>query len=103
MLWRKKRSLNDFDEEIKSHLAIEADQLRESAARQADSEGQARRAFGNTTSFKEVFYERSRWMPWDRFSTDFRHALRLCSRRKAFSAVVILTLAVGIGATLAIF
>jgi predicted permease len=103
MFWRKKRSLNDFDDEIKSHLAMEADQLRESAARQADSEGQARRAFGNTASFKEVFYERSRWMPWDRFSTDMRHALRLCSRRKAFSAVVILTLAVGIGATLAIF
>jgi putative ABC transport system permease protein len=103
MFWRKKRSLSDLDDEIKSHLALEADQLRDSARPHFDSEGAARRAFGNTTSLKEAFYENGRWLLCDRLSRDVRHALRLCWRRPAFSAVVVSTFAVGIGATLAIF
>src|ERR1700735_5725551 len=103
MFWRKKRSLSDLDDEIKSHLALEADQLRETADPHFDTEGAARRAFGNRTSLKEAFYENDRWLFWDRLSRDVRHALRVCWRRPGFSAVVVATLAVGIGATLAIF
>lgn len=103
MFWRKKRPLSDFEDEIESHLALEADALSENGAPRIDHHNAARRAFGNITSVKEAFYERGRWMLWDRFSRDVRHALRLCWRRPAFSAVVVLTLAVGIGATLAIF
>src|SRR2546423_8395971 len=101
MFWHKKRLPSDIDDEIQSHLALEADQLRERGV--PDNQGTARRTFGNITSLKEAFYERGRWMLWDRLSRDIRHALRLFWRRPAFSAVVVLTLAVGIGATLSIF
>lgn len=103
MFWRKKRPLGDLEEEINAHLAIEAGQLRETAGPHVDTEAAARRAFGNTTIVKEAFYENSHWMFRETFSRNMRHALLLSLRRPAFSAVVVSTLAVGIGATLAIF
>jgi predicted permease len=103
MFWRKKRSLDDFDDEIRAHLAIEADELRGRAGHSVDTEGEARRLFGNSTAIKEAFYEYRRLRLWDQLSRDTRHALRLFWRRPAFSAVVTLTLSIGIGATLAIF
>ena len=53
MFWRKKRSLDDFKEEIASHLAHEADQIRDTGC-SADPESAARRAFGNVTAVQEA-------------------------------------------------
>jgi predicted permease len=103
MFWRKKRSLDDFDEEIRAHLAIEADELRGQAGHPVDAEAKARKRFGNITAIKEAFYEHGRQRLWDQLARDTRHAVRLFWRRPAFSAVVSLTLSIGIGATLAIF
>jgi predicted permease len=102
MFWRK-RSLDDFDDEIRAHLAIEADELRARAEPLHDVEAEARRAFGNTTAIKEAVYEYGRLRLLDEASRDIRFALRLFWRRPAFSAAVTLTLAIGIGSTLAIF
>jgi predicted permease len=103
MFWRRKRSSNDFAEEIQSHLAHEADELQESSEARTDAEAAAHRAFGNVTLAQEAFYRRGRLLLWDQVSRDFRHALRLFWRRPGFTAVVVLTLALGIGANTAIF
>ncbi|HEX3876338.1 MAG TPA: ABC transporter permease, partial [Bryobacteraceae bacterium] len=101
-MWRRKRSLNDFSDEIRSHLEHEADDLRTTGGH-ADAAGEARRAFGNITRTREAFYEHGRLSIRDSFTRDLRHALRLFRRRPALSGVIVLTLAIGIGANSAIF
>ncbi len=103
MFWPKKRPWSDFAEEVQSHLAHEADELEERGHAPANAGSRARRVFGNPISIQEEVYRRSRVWWWDQFSGDFRHALRLFWKRPGFSAVVVLTLALGIGANSAIF
>lgn len=102
MFWRKRRSQGDFREEIESHLALESDQIRDTGSA-ADPESAARRAFGNVTSVQEASYERNRWMFFDHLTRDVTQGFRQMKNRPGFSAVVILTLALGIGANSAIF
>jgi predicted permease len=101
--WRKKRRTLDFSEEIKAHLAHAADEFEENGMTRAEAEAAARRAFGNVTRVEEKFYEFGRWQMWDQLVRDLGFALRLLWRRPAFSVVVVLTLALGIGADTAIF
>jgi putative ABC transport system permease protein len=103
MFGRKKRPLSDFTEEIESHLAHESDQRRDRGVSGPDAASSARRAFGNVTALQEAWYQSGRWRLGDELSRDLRHAIRLFGRRPGFSAVVVLTLALGIGANTAIF
>ena len=103
--WRRraKRRAEDWAEEIKAHLALEADERSEGGMNAKDAEAAARRVFGNVTGVQEALFEHGRWTSWDNLKRDFRHALRLMTRSPGFSALVVLTLAVGIGANTAIF
>ncbi len=102
MWWRKKRSFDDFKHEIESHLAIEADEIRNTGPC-PDSDAAARRAFGNVAATQERWYEHRHWMFFEFLSRDLRQALRQMKRRPGFCMVVILTLALGIGANSAVF
>ncbi len=102
MWWKKKRSFEDFKQEMESHLAIEAEEIRETSPF-ADSDAAARRAFGNLTGTGERWYEHSHWIFFDYLSRDLRQALRQIKMRPGFCMIVILTLALGIGANSAIF
>jgi hypothetical protein len=63
----------------------------------------ALRAFGNVTRAQERFYESRRMMWLDDLKRDVRFAIRALFRSRGFTAVAVLTLAVGIGANTAIF
>src|ERR1700679_323680 len=97
-IFRPERVKSDLDAEIASHLALAAADNRDrglppEAARQA-----AEREFGNAALVKDVVRRIWGWIWLESLHQDIKYALRQLRRSRGFSAVVIATLAFGIGA-----
>jgi predicted permease len=102
MFWRK-RSADDFAEEIKAHLELEADDLKRDGLGEDEARRQARREFGNVRAAQERFYIKDRWVWLDKLLRDVRFGLRSMRQSPGFAVTAILTLALGMGANTAVF
>ena len=98
-----RRAEQEFAEEVDSHLAMHADELERRGLAREDAERAARLTFGGITQVKETLRDRRGLPSLDAIGQDVRYALRQWRRRPAFVATAIGTLALGIGATTAIF
>jgi predicted permease len=96
---RGPRADDDFAREIEAHLAHETDQRMEDGMSADDARDAARRRFGNVALAKERYYESRRILWFDHLWHDVRCAFRNMRRYPVTSAVAILSLAAGIGAT----
>ncbi len=94
---------HDLDDEMAFHLEMREASLREEGVGADAARDRARRQFGNTLRVKESLRELWGWSAIERAFHDVRFGARLARREKSFTTVVVLTLALGIGATTAMF
>jgi predicted permease len=102
--FRSRTTVHDeLDDEVRFHLEMETEKLIEKGFSPDEARRTARMTFGNAERIKEEVREVDgvSWM--EKLTADARFGLRVLRRNPVFAGVGILTLALGIGASTAIF
>src|SRR5712671_5649346 len=102
-LFSQRRLYSDLSDEIREHIDEKTEELVGGGMSRKEAAYAARREFGNVTLTEEDSRTVWRWPSVEELRADVRYGLRALRRNPMFTAVALLTIAIGIGANTAVF
>jgi predicted permease len=101
--WNRDRRDREAQEELAHHLELDVAERVRAGAEPGEALRQARLELGNVDAVREQLREGRAGFWWDSVAKDAAYALRMLRKRPGFSAVCVLTIGVGVGASAALF
>jgi predicted permease len=102
-LFSRRRRYDDLSVSINEHLEEKIEELMEAGMPRPKAEQLARREFGNVALISERCREEWQWRALESVLADLKLTFRRLRKSPGFTATILLTLAIGIGANTAVF
>jgi macrolide transport system ATP-binding/permease protein len=102
-LGQRRRREEDLREELQFHLEEEAEQLQAKGLAEQQAKWAARRELGNVGLVQENTRAAWGWTIAEQLGQDLRYAFRTMAANRLFTALAVMSLALGIGANAAIY
>ena len=101
--WRRAQRNQELLEEMQAHISLAKHEATESGKTPKEAQSAAHQEFGNVGLAAEVTRDTWGWRWFEELFADLGFGLRMLRKNPGFTAVGLLTIAIGIGANAAVF